>query len=459
MARAQARRHRDEARSAAPLVVVALAVALAIVAGVAGTARTWDGSFYLFHLLERKRALSIHHRVGVIPLQWPALVAQRFTSRPGVLAGALSAGYASVPILSLVGSWLLVRRRAPRLFVWASVGTLVCVGAGQVFQISEAIVLCQLAWPLLFAVLIGPVAWRAPLVLALTVLAFLVHPGAAVILAVIAVALVARAALEHEARLLLGVEALALLVFAVWRRAIVESGYEKSSASPRGLLHLIRLLLQTTEGVGLVCVGVALALAAVLARVELPGGRILVTLFAVAGAVLVAQGVLAQDMSPLDFRLIAPLIEAPFLLGAATDALIPSRPTWRGIPPGLVQWLLGVGLSAATVLAVMVASIRFASAAHRLDQRVARSGPGCVPQATVVHRDERFLDHWSVPYLLLVDQGRDPTRIALPGGGCDQLRATQLLALPFTGDVPLTTPRWFRLTALAASPSPHQASH
>jgi hypothetical protein len=459
MARAQARRHRAAVRVAAPLVVVGLAIALAIVAAVAGTARTWDGSFYLFHLLERKKALSIHHRVGVVPLQWPALVAQRFTSSPGALAGALSAGYASVPILSLLGSWLLVRRRSPRLFVWASVGILVCLGAGQVFQISEALVLCQLSWPLLLAALTGPVIWRAPLVVALAVLAFLVHPGAAVILAVVAVALVARAALEREARLLLGLEAVAVVLLAVWRRAIVESGYEKTSASPRGLLHLVRLLLQTGEGVGLVCVGAALALAAVLARVGLPGGNILVTLAAVAGAVGVAHGVLVESVSPLDFRLIAPLVEAPFLVGAATDALIPLRPTWRGVPPGLVQWLLGVGLSATTVLAVMVVSIRFASAAHRLDQRVARNGPGCVPQATVTHHGERFLDHWSVSYLVLVDQGRNLTRIALPAGGCEQLASTQRLALPFTGDIPLTTRGWFRLRGLAASRSPHQTSH
>jgi hypothetical protein len=208
----------------------------------------------------------------------------------------------------------------------------------------------------------------------------------------------------------------------------------------------------------LICVGVALALAAVLARVEWPGGRILVVLATVAGAVGVAHGVLVQDVSPLDFRLIAPLIEAPFLLGAATDALIPLHPLGRGIPPRLVQWLLGAGLSAATVLAVMVTSIRFASAAHRLDQRAARVGPGCVSQLAVTQEDQRFFDHWSVPYLLLVDQGRDPTRIALSGRGCDQLRATHVLPLPFSGAIPLTTRGWYRLSGLVAVRSRHPAS-
>src|ERR1700704_2433840 len=132
IARAQASGHREHARVGAPLIVVGLAVALAI--------------------------------VGVVPLQLPALLAQHVTSRPGVLSGALSAGYGSVPILSLVGAWLLVRHSSPRLFVWASIGILVCVAAGQVFQVSEAIVLCQVSWPLLFAAVTGPVTWRAPLV-------------------------------------------------------------------------------------------------------------------------------------------------------------------------------------------------------------------------------------------------------------------------------------------------------
>src|ERR1700686_3288738 len=99
------------------LIIAALSVAV-----LSGGALLWDGSYYLYTTLDRQTAFIPNHRYIAAVLQTPVLLAYHFTHNTQVLALVFGLGYAVIPLLSLALSWLIVRRTAPALFVWAALG-------------------------------------------------------------------------------------------------------------------------------------------------------------------------------------------------------------------------------------------------------------------------------------------------------------------------------------------------
>lgn len=161
--------------------------ALAVAAVAATAARLpllWDGSVYLANILESGAPNVPHNR-------WPvgALHLVVIAARPiGVEAASFvfAALYAAVPALAFALAWVWHRDR-PVALAWSAIGITGTVLSAQAFMVSEMVIAVQLWWPLLVLATGGwddrrKGAWVTTAVVAL------LHPVAAVLLLILAVA-------------------------------------------------------------------------------------------------------------------------------------------------------------------------------------------------------------------------------------------------------------------------------
>src|ERR1700754_3837231 len=125
------------------------------VAAFSGAALAWDGSVYLFQLLDDQRPFVPHYRLINIVLQAPVLILSMLTGDLAVLRAAFGLVYASIPLLALAASWWVVRQFAPELFVWAALGIGFGMLPGQFNFVAEALLSVLLFWPLGLAILVG----------------------------------------------------------------------------------------------------------------------------------------------------------------------------------------------------------------------------------------------------------------------------------------------------------------
>jgi hypothetical protein len=158
-------------------------------AAIASGPLVWDGSFYLFSILDSQDFFCPHDRMSNVIIQFPVLIASHyFTENLAVLRFIFSLQYALIPFLSLLISWIVVRR-TPRLFIWPALGICIATIPGQFIFVSEIVIALQLAWPVLLILIVPPqgnASWIAALLLSLTI--FFLHPVAVFILASLAFA-------------------------------------------------------------------------------------------------------------------------------------------------------------------------------------------------------------------------------------------------------------------------------
>ena len=87
-------------------------------------------------------------------------------------------GYALIPLACLLSAWVVVRRQAPGLFLWASFGIGIATLPGQLPIYAEANIAVQLFWPILLALLAGINRRTLLLVVLFSVVLFFTHPYA-----------------------------------------------------------------------------------------------------------------------------------------------------------------------------------------------------------------------------------------------------------------------------------------
>jgi hypothetical protein len=158
-----------------------------ILASALGLALTWDASLYLYSALDNGHAMVPYRRFIDIPLQDPVILLRGLSDNMALLSFIFNLSYFLVPLIALASSIWLVRRREPRLFVWAGLGIGLVALPGQANLVSEAIMALQLTWPILLAILSGSLAedWDVVLVLALVIV--VTHPIAVPLLLGLAV--------------------------------------------------------------------------------------------------------------------------------------------------------------------------------------------------------------------------------------------------------------------------------
>lgn len=160
----------------------------AMITAWAKLALTFDGSYYLISILESRELLIPHNRVAVVLLTLPAQIMVRVTEDVDTTSLVFCSIYAIIPFASILICWLLARQRQVELMLWPLIAIGLLSIPAQATQISENLIVCQLAWPLLFSVLISKGKLATALNLAGAILLAALHPVSIIFLALIATA-------------------------------------------------------------------------------------------------------------------------------------------------------------------------------------------------------------------------------------------------------------------------------
>lgn len=151
-------------------------------AGCCGAALSWDGSGYLFVILDSQAPFVPYGRLVNIILHQPVLIVSDLTQNLTVLRAVFGLTYAMIPIGCLILCWWIVRRRAPWLYVWVCFYFALGVLPGQFAFVYEGVYVSQLAWPVFLAGLVGAPSVLAGVIVFIAVASTFTHPAFSVML-------------------------------------------------------------------------------------------------------------------------------------------------------------------------------------------------------------------------------------------------------------------------------------
>jgi len=443
---------------------VLLGLALIGVAGLnaaaAGLPLYGDGALYFVEILLDSAPLAPNGRYSAILAQLPLVAAMAVTDEVGVLRHAFSVGYGMLPFLSLLLSWLIVRKAAPRSILFP----LLFLVANQVnfSSVSELLMGLYLAWPLVLLAGLRPAA-RTTLIsgLVLAPVLFFLHPlGFALLFFLAWAADTSRQGSQGpRGRHGLLSKVFFLLGFCRLSWSVVgTNAYERAHLDPETAAGY--LFPETTAQVVLVLsvLVVGVLVAAACTRSEGAGGTSsgldaaargfdnargrrpwsaapsplwpAVVLTLVAG-LLVAAEVWVGTGIKLKSAIIFPLVLV--LMALALRAVRGARERGGSQPDR--SWA-----STFLLLAVTVAALSFAKAhtwsraTDDLARAMVASAEDCVPHG----RDRpvalkcphmSIVDNWTAPMAALVFRRDEPVALLLPGEGCATLTETGMAFL------------------------------
>jgi hypothetical protein len=417
-------------------LIVAAALATA---ALCGAAATYDGSYYLYRLLEQGSPFVPNRRLIHAPLQALAVLAGRLDDGLLVPAAAFGLVYASMPWLALLACWWVVRRSAPRSFVWAAFGIGIATLPGQIAFISEGTIVVQLAWVLWLGILAGIRREARPILPLVALIAFFSHPSGGALLALaagLALLMGARHPEQRRAQWTWAAVLAALAAGAAVRFATGANDYELAQLS--SALYAGRFWSSVAGPPLVVLLGAATAGLALLLGPRLqarPGTerRIVSASLSVTGVVAALYAASPRLWQhALDYRFFVLPASLPFLAGAAWEAL--GQPS--SAHPGADRRSIAERIALIFALVVVVQSASWALMSASLRSSLAGAGPGCLSQDLPELRWTKAtaLSHWSItPYSLLL-QGRRPHAVILQGDLC----ATS----DFAGGLPVADWEW-----------------
>lgn len=407
---------------------LSLMAAAFIIIGLSDAALAFDGSTYLYSVLENQRPHTPNNRLVNLPLHVPVLMAAHVTSNMATLRLVFGLTYAAIPLIALSLSWWVVRERAPWLFVWPMIGFGLVILPGQFYLISEGIFSLQLAWPVALSVLVGLPRRHLPIIACCLVMIIFAHPFALFLVgfATFQAFLVGwrraeeRDRMWHAALLLSAVCAAYATSFALTR-----SSYEAEQLS---LAVLVREFRAVMLGLPLLAAASTwLAVAALYSRALLygrPGLQRL--LLAVELGCMLAVGLLLTYWvsGPARWRwapgyrwfafiqtlLLMALVTYEHLHQQGGDSLYPGS-DW----PHRSRASLVVSVVFLTVLSTQAFVWR--QSTDKLRQALAAAPSSCVSLASMSFLEQTAFS-WATPVYSLLIQGRVPDTLVLPGDGC-----------------------------------------
>jgi len=440
-----------------------IALAGAVAAGL-GLALAWDGAWLAFNALDHGRPYILFHRWIGLPIQLPLEIARRLTSDIGLLSFVYGLAYFAVPVVCLAAAWLLVHRREPRLFVWATLGIGLISLPGQAFVVSEALMAVQLTWPLFLAILAGSLSDHRFIVGALGIALVLTAPTAIPLLLGLAAATAIVQRLDRTASsrdrwwiaVFLGLAAAATV------RSVVSNDIGAHAVETSMDVLVLRLQLavlgRPLASILLVYLAGALLVAGSEARRRgRPGGRQLdlgAVICAVgAGAILVSWSLDPHAWSnAINYRTWLPFLSVPVLGLAFLDARLlqagRDRPYAANSPEGgpARQWL-AISQAVATFLVLATIGLSWHGLSGRLDAAAAAQPSGCVARTSLGWISKTALDHWSLTAEALLLSGRRPTHVVEPSCAVDfskGVRVTPWSLRRYSGG-------WFDMSALRSA--------
>ena len=494
------------ARGRATTCSVALLVAIPLlIVAVVGLPLFQDGSSYLLELMTSQSAVR-HHRYPVLRVQAPSIVALKLSAMAGVdprstlqvVRAVFNASYATLPLVALAWSWLLVRERDPAMLIWAAAPILL-LNVVNFSAVSEILLATQLAFPLLLAAsLERPTRFANATILLLTPFILLLHALAAVLLlglacgmalrarrlgaqarrawllaALFAGVTVARLALDawfatdyeksmwggqlfvdyfsagFETACFLAAATASLLWFGFHRqgreRAVVVVSLGLTALTVATAFHNLAEIRRLGEQPVLLLALLAVTLVVVVVyAIRRPAETqpmsaadraVFVLLWSAAGAIMTRYALL--ESFPLKTGATT-LIGAVLLVFAAIDGL-------RDHPPADLRRRELFILNAAAVFAVLVLSKAtiWTAATTKLAQIPGSSAAACVEiddisMGWVRRSPGSILNNWSLPTLYLVSAREPPAGLLLEAGDCDRfMQSGEIVVDPWT----VLTPR------------------
>lgn len=431
-----------------PELVVAVTAGVAAIALVLARAVLYgDGVVYLTRMLVTDDPMAPHWRVGVAPLQWPAILVSRVSDSTMVLGAVMTAGYVAVTLAALVLCWAATRRRRT-LFLFAALGLGFLAAPIALYQISEARLVATLAWPLLLLVVTGPSRWRFVAGVLVTVAMFATHPEAVVLCGAVGfVALLHVLARRTDRAWFVG-WGVGLVAASLVRYTIVTDKYDSDASS----MKAFRNLMDHTDGLVVQALVLALVALVLLVAHQVAArhpGRVATILGWGAVAAGAAGGVRCLQLAfhesawatTFNARTLYPLLVAVAVvvvgfaaLGLRGRSASPTRMT-----SALVAALLVVGCVATIVTA------RGWSQTQAATRQAMQPASGCVWPGQLIGA-HASIANWTVGTLSLVVQGRHGHAV-ITGAPCPTVLQPAGVVLPYQLPIPYTG-GWFDLTKL-----------
>jgi hypothetical protein len=442
-----------------------------VVAALSGAALSWDGSVYLFQLLDEQKPFSPHYRFINVILQAPILALSQVTSDLTVLRTVFGLVYTSTPLLGLGICWWVVRKHAPSLFVWATLGIGFGLLPGQFGFIAEALLAVVLFWPVGLAILVGMRREHAALVAVLSALIVISHPVATPLFAVATgLCLVVGGRLPARRSVLwrwgLGFAGLTLLTgVRLW---LFRTPYEIEQSSPEILRWSF-----TVAVLGLPLLSLASALVTALALLVAPlinhrsPLRFVLRAVELVGILVATALLIRWAIDPeqwrwaLKYAYWAPIGSLAFLGFGMLEVLL--RPGQAGsahdassaetrVPqhgPNLghrIRTAQIVGLACSLVL--IIQSSAWLQLTNRLNQSMAQSSWSCVSMSRLGWLNTTPLNSFATPAYSVLLQGRTPEKVVLNADACGTETFEQGVALHAFATRDLSA-GWFNLQPLA----------
>ncbi len=410
-----------------------------------GTAAIWDGSHQLIATLVDQRPFLYEGRFHSYLIWLPVVWTDRLTDDLTVLTAVFGLPVTLAPVVGLLASFWVVRRRAPHLVLWALFGTLAAPLPGQIFLTNDSIFQQHLFWPVLLGML-APGRPTRPQVAVLAVFSLfqLSHPiGIPLMLGAAAAALLLsfvdgpdRRRLRIAAGLaaLLGVLAVAKLLRLGDSYAATEATWEMARVRFRqGVAGW------PIRGLFLMALAGVLLLVHAHARDRDRGrGRWALALglacVAGAGACWIYWAAAPERWrAAIDYRRWLVPLTAPFFVLAFADAALRARSRTlhdRGAPdvapsagPAAAAAATGIALAAVFATVLVLQTNQWARLCDRLMAEV-RAYPGCaVPFTHLAWVEETPLGHWSLNSYVILAQGKQPQKLVLDEDGVERALA------------------------------------
>lgn len=410
------------------IAVAAGAMVMAVGLVVSAFARsplTWDGAWFFVRTADTGLPTFLVRRAVHAVLQAPAMLVTRVSGDVDVASMAFSVPYVVVPLLAWLAAWWVVRRDRPAAMLWPTLGICLVTLPGQVFFLTEAVMVTHLAWALVLAAALGTIGRHRPLVVVLVALMAICHPFAApVLMAIGVVSLVRqrrRAAVDGP---VVGIALIAAGLVLGLVTVVLRSPYEIEASAATELLAKARAAIVDPS---IVAPLAAWAIGG-LALVRMPARSRVVTITVILTTTTIVLLPWALDpvawASALRFRAWPVLLSLPIATLAVVDILAVARPA---VWPDRRLVLVSAPIVMSIVLSVQ--ALTWISLRDRLAATLAASPVPCVEGAPLHWIAGTALDHWSLTSLAVADQGHEPRHVAVVDRACTDLVTPNRAAL------------------------------
>jgi hypothetical protein len=363
----------------------------------------WDGSYQIAASLEGGAPFVYKWRFHTAVLWWPAVWLARWTEDREILSLAFGLPFLMAPAVALaVASWF-ARASRPGLAMWAAVGTGIAI-PGQVFVINDSVWQQTLAWPLVIGAMV-PLAWPQRIAWVGLALAQGCHQVGVLALAMAAAA-AAGLGRSWQRNVAIAFFVAALAKAALSMLPVVPSAFDAWAVEEASVNRLWQSYLNGLNGKPLAAL--AFLFVAALAAVASPRrGTVLACAVAASGfavcLVLWAANP-AEWLYALDYRRWVMPAAVPFMLLAWYDARTPPAPERQ-----TAHAVLAVTVAATFSAVLLIQSAQWSG--HLATARsIAAPLNGGIPASAFLPLRQTPLEHWSLPSVVMLQEGRNPGR-------------------------------------------------